>query len=84
MKTKLVFFKWSDDDELHREIMSDAKLIRLVDEMDFTDIQIVHIMDITDPTNIFEIHYVGWQPNCVIEFADSKGNIVLSGIGTDH
>lgn len=84
METKLLFFRWADDDELKRKIVSDAELIRFVDEMDFTGVEIVQILDITDPNNIYSIYYVGWQPNCLIEFADSKGNVVLSGYGTDH
>ena len=84
MVTKLLFFKWTDDDDIKREIISDAKLIRYVDEMDFTNMIILAIYDITEPVNIYPIHYVGWQRGCLIEFADDKGNIVLSGYGTDH
>lgn len=84
MKTKLVYFQWFDDDNVDVQLITDAELIRLIDQMDFTGIHVVKIFDVTDFNNIFEISYVGWQPNCLIEFADSKGNVVLSGYGIDH
>ena len=82
--TKLVFFQYWDDNEISRQLMSDNELIRCIDASNYTGIHIIKIFDVSEPTNIYEIHYVGWQPNCLIQFADSKGNVVLSGYGTDH
>lgn len=30
------------------------------------------------------LRYKGWQPNCLIELVDEKGNVVVSGYGEDH
>lgn len=61
MDRKLVFYK-NDNNELIRCLISDAELITLVDESDFTNIEIVKILDVTDPENIREIRYAGWKP----------------------
>ena len=84
MKTKLVYFQWNDEDKVKTSLMTDVELISFVNDMDFSGVHLVKVFDVTDYNNIFEISYVGWQPKCLIEFADSKGNIVLRGWGIDH
>ncbi len=79
----LVFLEMNDS-EIVRKLAAGSELIRLVDERDFQGYEIVKILDITKPNNIFEIKYAGWQPGCLIEFKDPDGNTVLSGYGTDH
>ncbi len=84
MQTKLVFYTIDHDEEIQRKLMTDEELIKFVDESDFTNVSGIQIFDITNPQNIFEISYVGWQPNCLIEFVDNRNEVVLRGYGTDH
>jgi hypothetical protein len=59
------------------------ELISYIDEQDFIH-ERYKIYEITEFGTLEEIFYRGWQPNCRIEFVDKKGQIILSGRGTDH
>jgi hypothetical protein len=83
MEDKLVFFRW-EDGEMIRSIVSESALIQMVNEADITGLELVKVLDIADPEAIRELHYVGWQPRCLIEFKDNDGNVVIRGYGEDH
>lgn len=72
-----------DDDSRDNTIMTSSELIHYIDMQDICS-ENYKIYEITEFGMLVEIFYRGWQPGCLIEFADSKGQIVLSGYGTDH
>ena len=74
--------RWADDEE-EATLMNEAELIHYIDMQDYCTEE-HKIYDVTDFGKIVPIHYVGWQPKCLIEFATDDGEIVLTGYGTDH
>lgn len=72
------------DGKVEAQLMTEQKVIDFVcmddcyPEIDYT------IFDLSVYGKATEIHYVGWQPNCLIELADSNGIIRVSGYGPDH
>lgn len=73
----------SYDDEHFVSLMSENELINYID-MDDCHNETYNIFDVSEFGKIKELHYVGWQPVCLIELKDEDGNIVVSGYGTDH
>ena len=72
------------DGELYSSIMAPRELINYID-MDDCHGELYEIYDVSSTFGeVKKLHYVGWQPNCLIEIADENGNIVLRGYGTDH
>ena len=72
-----------DEDSRDNIIMTSSELIHYIDMQDICS-ENYKIYEITEFGMPIEIFYRGWQPGCLIEFADSKGQIILSGYGTDH
>lgn len=72
-----------DEDSRDNTIMTSSELIHYIDMQDICS-ENYKIYEITEFGMPIEIFYRGWQPGCLIEFADSKGQIILSGYGTDH
>lgn len=71
------------DSEVCGKIYTETELINYLDMSDCYDEEF-RIYDISVFGEIREVHYKGWQPDRLIEIADSSGNIVASGYGTDH
>lgn len=71
------------DDEVYSTIMTELQLIDYID-MDDCHNENYEIYDISTFGEVKKLHYVGWQPRCLIEVADENGSVVLSGYGTDH
>lgn len=72
------------DDEMHSQIMTAHELISYID-MDDCHGEMYEIFDCTSMFGeIKKLHYKGWQPNCLIEIVDDRGEVVLRGYGTDH
>lgn len=65
------------------ELMSEAELIKFIDFQDIYG-ESFYIYEVTEFGHIEELHYVGWQPNCLIQLKNDKNEIVVSGYGTDH
>ena len=73
-----------DEEERYAtRLMTESKLIHYID-MDDIHNEKYSIYDVSDFGNVVPIYYVGWQPDCLIQFANEKGEIVLTGYGTDH
>ena len=64
-------------------LMTASELISYIDMQDIVT-ETFEIYEVTNFGYVTPIHYVGWQPMCLIEFANEDGEIVLSGYGTDH
>ena len=74
-----------DDGDFCVSLMNEYELIHFVDTLDYNDyVTDYHIYDVSVFGKIKQIHYKGWQPNCLIEFVDDDGNVVVSGYGEDH
>ena len=72
------------DGEIWLSIMTPMELINYIN-MDDCHGEQYEIFDVLSTFGeVKKLHYVGWQPRCLIEVADENGNIVLSGYGTDH
>ena len=69
--------------ERFNSIMDGNELIHYIDMSDCHNEQ-WRIYSIDEFGVVAPIHYVGWQPDCLIEFANDNGEIVLSGYGIDH
>jgi hypothetical protein len=72
-----------DNDTRENTIMNSDELIHYIDMLDYCH-EKYKIYEITEFGTFREIFYRGWQPDCLIEFVDNKGQVVLSGRGTDH
>ncbi len=72
-----------EGNERFNTLMNDSELIHYIDVQDFVGEQF-HIYDVSEFGNVKRVYYVGWQPNCLIEFKNEEGKVVLSGYGTDH
>ena len=64
-------------------LMTASELINYIDMQDIVT-ETFEIYEVTNFGYVTPIHYVGWQPMCLIEFATDDGTIVLSGYGEDH
>lgn len=64
-------------------LMTANELINYIDMQDYCS-ETFEIYEVTNFGYVIHIHYVGWQPMCLIEFANAEGEIVLTGYGTDH
>lgn len=64
-------------------IMTSDELIDYIDRQDFFH-EHYKIYEITEFGTLEEIFYRGWQPNCIIQFVDKKGQILFTGRGLDH
>ena len=71
------------DGERFNSIMDGNELIHYISMSDCHNDQWC-IYSIDEFGEIAPIYYVGWQPDCLIEFANDNGEIVLSGYGIDH
>ena len=71
------------EDYKYSKVVSENELIHYIDMQDYCPEE-YQIYEVTNMGQISQIWYVGWQPNCLIQFSDSVGNIVLEGYGTDH
>ena len=71
------------DDEVYSTIMTELQLIDYISMDDCHD-ESYEIYDISTFGKVKKLHYVGWQPMCLIEIADENGEVVLSGYVTDH
>lgn len=71
------------DGEQVVELMTANELINYIDFQDIVTEEHV-IYDVSEWQSIMPIHYMGWQPRCLIEFVNDQNEIVLSGYGTDH
>lgn len=69
--------------EVYVRLYTETELISYLNLSDCSDEE-YRIFDISTFEEIKEVFYKGWQPCNLIEIADSNGNIVLSGYGTDH
>ena len=74
----------ANEDARVNTIMTTDELINYIDEQDFMHDEHYKIYEITEFGTLEEIFYRGWQPNCLIEFVDKKGQVIFSGRGTDH
>ena len=82
----LVKIWWEDEKTADIKMMTEAELVKWFDMSDCYpsfDYEI-YAVDTRVKGLPFEIHFVGWQPNCLIEFADDNGEVVIRGYGTDH
>lgn len=66
------------------EIANELQVINFVDYSDIYDWDDFKVYEITNPGEIIPLTYKGWQPGCLIEFTNDKGEVVLRGYGTDH
>lgn len=73
----------TDSEYRESTIMTADELIHYIDMQDIVS-EDYKIYEVTEFGVITPIHYVGWQPDCLIEFANEAGEIVLSGYGVDH
>jgi hypothetical protein len=71
--------KWS------YKVVSGSELIYFIDMMDCDpDIEDYMIYELCEDGKMQKIYYRGWQPGCLIEFVNDKGEVILDGYGTDH
>ena len=72
------------EDEIHdATLMTADELVHYIDMQDYVD-EVYDIYEVTRFGVPVHLHYVGWQPDCLIEFATDDGTVVLQGYGTDH
>lgn len=74
----------TDESTRINTIMTTDELISYIDAQDFMHEEHYKIYEITEFGTLEEIFYRGWQPNCLIELVDKKGQVIFSGRGTDH
>lgn len=74
--------RWADNEE-EATLMNEAELVHYIDMQDYCTEE-YKIYDVTEFGKIEQIFYAGWQPNCLIEFVNSSGQVVASGYGVDH
>lgn len=82
MSQYLLFYTFGN--ETVRMIVTEAGLIKFINEADFNGAEDIVVYDITQPDKIERLYYKGWQPGCVIQFTDESGEVVVSGVGEDH
>lgn len=73
----------TDSEYRESTIMTVNELINYIDMQDIIS-ENYEIYEVTEFGTVTPIHYVGWQPGCLIEFVNDKGEVILSGYGTDH
>lgn len=71
---------YSDSEYRESTIMTADELINYIDMQDIIS-EDYKIYEVTEFGTITPIHYVGWQPGCLIEFVNDKEEVVLRGYG---
>lgn len=72
------------EDELRTSSLTTLReLVHYIDMQDIVS-ESYDFWEVTEFGKLTHIHYVGWQPGCLIEFATDDGTVVHSGYGTDH
>lgn len=76
-------------EETSTMLMNEYEVVHLIDFMDCSDIidyeiYMIKGIDKLGKLKLEKLHYKGWQPCCSIQIEDSKGKIVIDGVGTDH
>ena len=72
------------EDELRTSsLMTLSELVHYIDMQDIVT-ESHEIWEVTEFGKLIHLHYVGWQPGSLIEFATDDGTVVHSGYGTDH
>lgn len=75
--------KGTDDEIRTASLMTLRELVHYIDMQDIVS-EDYDIWEVTEFGKMIHIHYVGWQPGCLIEFATDDGAVVHSGYGEDH
>ena len=83
MEEKRFLVQRTDHIDSWVSLMTESELIEYVNMSDCHD-EDWRIYDVSVYGEIKPIFYAGWQPDCLIEFINSIGQVVLSGYGTDH
>ena len=73
----------SDDEFRTSSLMTLSELVHYIDMQDYC-YERYDIWEVTEFGKMIHLHYVGWQPGCLIEFATDDGTVVHSGYGEDH
>lgn len=78
-----VAYPGTDYCTMANQVMTEYELIEYINFLDLYD-EIFSVFEITDFGVVEKLTYQGWQPNCLIELTNSKGEVVVRGYGTDH
>ena len=65
------------------KLMTEYELIEYINYLDIYD-EIYYAYEVSEFGHVIPLHYVGWQPNCLIQLRNDQNEIVVSGYGTDH
>ena len=74
----------TEDGEVLNTLMSEGEIIKVANEMDFNGCADICVYVISKFGTLEKLAYKGWQPNCLIQFVDTNGNVVIEGYGEDH
>lgn len=67
------------------KLCTDIEIINYINMLDiYSDFEDYAVYAIMGLDKVERLTYVGWQPGCLIQLKDSKGNVVISGYGEDH
>lgn len=80
----LVQYKVDGIQGFTNKIVNSCWIINATNEIDINGIVELHVYDITEFGEIKPLHYTGWQPGCLVEYADDENKVVIRGYGTDH
>jgi hypothetical protein len=72
-----------DGDDRFSSLMTLSELVHYIDMQDICT-ESYDIWEVTEFGKLTHLHYVGWQPDCLIEFATDDGTVVHGGYGVDH
>ena len=83
MEEKSFLVQRTDGIDYWSSLMTESELIGYINMSDCHD-ETWKIYDVSVYGKVEPIFYAGWQPDCLIEFINSRGQVVVSGYGTDH
>ena len=71
------------DGEIVPSLMNETELINYINMADCHG-EDYEIFDVSKFGETHHLHYVGWQPNCLIQIIDENSMLIASGYGEDH
>ena len=83
MEERKFLLQASGEDYTYVKLINERELIKYINFLDIYN-EIFYVYEVTEFGHVEELHYVGWQPKCLIQLKNDQNEIVVSGYGEDH
>ena len=83
MEERKFLLQAAGEDYTYVKLINEYELIKYINFLDIYN-ENFYVYEVTEFGYVEELHYVGWQPKCLIQLKNDRNEIVVSGYGEDH